>query len=177
MDKVLFVKLQEGRKRYQDERSKKLRKLIDDLYEVGMREIGSLNERERFIAGVALYWAEGFKHKDESRLGFATMDIKMARFYVRWIEECLGIDRKNLAFRVTVNRHFADRIEKMEKYWQKKLDVNQHQFTKPFYQRSKQKRDYRGRQDKYHGVIRIHVRKSKNSLRKMRGWMAGLAME
>ncbi len=174
---ALFVKLQEGRKRYQKERSRKLQELVDEFYKTGIQEIGDLSVRERFIAGVALYWAEGFKHKDESRLGFATMDSKMAMFYIRWLEECLGVNRSKLVFRVTANLYFVDKIRSMEEYWQKSLGVNRDQFTRPFYQRSKQKRDYRDRQGEYHGVIRIHVRESKNLLRRMRGWMASLAME
>lgn len=39
---TLFVKLQEGRKRYQKERSRKLQELVDEFYKIGIQEIGGL---------------------------------------------------------------------------------------------------------------------------------------
>ena len=62
----------------------------------------------------------------------------------------------------------------MEKYWADSLRVEIDQFVKPFYQKSKQNRVY-DNNDRYFGVLRIRVRKSINILRKMRGWMIGVA--
>lgn len=45
---------------------------INKLKEKGIKKVGKLTPREYFIAGIALYWSEGFK-KDR-RLGFANSD-------------------------------------------------------------------------------------------------------
>lgn len=174
MNQKWFLSLQEGRRKYQAERTKLRLKHERDLFESGVSEIGKLNPRELFLIGIALYWAEGFKHKDESGPGLATLDPLMARFYIYWLEKSLGVDRKNLALRVTANILYEDKVGEMEKWWSDFLNVNITQFHKPFFQKSKQKKIYLN-SDKYHGVIRIRVRKSLDLLRKVRGWMAGIA--
>jgi len=173
--KELFEKLQAGRKMYQAERTKNRLISEKNIFNEGINDIGKISKREMFLIGVTLYWAEGFKHKDESSLGLATMDVNMAKFYVKWLRECLGVDNDKLSFRVTANILYENKIEKMEKYWSENLGVKIDQFVKPFYQKSKQNRVYPN-SDKYFGVLRIRVRKSINILRKMRGWMAGVTM-
>ena len=175
MTKELYEKLQAGRKKYQTERTKNRLIFEKNIFDEGIIEIGKLTKREMFLIGVSLYWAEGFKHKDESSLGLATMDINMAKFYIAWLRECLDVDKSRLSFRVTANILYENRISEMEKYWSDNLGVKISQFVKPFYQKSKQNRDYPN-SDKYFGVLRIRVRKSINILRKMRGWMVGVAM-
>lgn len=174
MTKELYEKLQVGRKKYQAERTKSRLIFENDVFNEGIKDVGKLSKREMFLIGVALYWAEGFKHIDESSLGLATMDVNMAKFYVTWLKKCLGVESERLSFRVTANILYSNKIKEMEKYWSDSLGVNLDQFVKPFYQKSKQNRVY-ANSDKYFGVLRIRVRKSINILRKMRGWMAGLA--
>ncbi|MBU1256559.1 hypothetical protein KKA49_02640, partial [Patescibacteria group bacterium] len=99
MDPVLFKKLQEGRKKYQDQRTKDVVRLTNKLFKDGKRDVGKLTKRDLFMAGVALYWAEGFKHKDESGLGLGTSDPNMAKFYISWLERCLEVSKKDLLFR------------------------------------------------------------------------------
>jgi hypothetical protein len=174
MDPVLFVKLQAGRKKYQARRSKEVIKLTEKLFQDGKKEVGKLTKRDLFMVGVALYWAEGFKHKDESGLGLGTSDPNMAKFYVSWLERCLGVSKRDLLLRVTANESHKDRIGEIEKFWIKELEVDGDQFAKPFYQKTKWKKVYSNR-DEYFGVLRIRVRRSLNLLRKMRGWLAGMA--
>lgn len=174
MDRRLFEKLQAGRKKYQKKRTKERLRWEEELFKKGFSEIGKLNQRELFLCGVTLYWAEGFKHKDESGLGLATSDPKMAKFYLRWLKKCLGIDKKELILKVTANSSHRYRIDEIEHFWMKELKVSEDIFRKPFYQKTKWKRDYKDR-GKYYGVIRIRVRKSLDMLRKMRGWLGGIS--
>jgi hypothetical protein len=94
--------------------------------------------------------------------------------YLTWLKNCLGVEIDRLSFRVTANIKYSDRIAEMEKHWSESLSVRIDQFVKPFYQKSKQNRVYVNN-DRYFGVLRIRVRKSINILRKMRGWMIGVA--
>lgn len=173
MDKKLFEKLQAGRKKYQDERTKRRLAKESDLLKEGILEVGKLSNRDIFVAGIALYWAEGFKHKDESGLGLATMDPRMAKFYIHWLEN-VGIQRSDLLFRVTANQDYRHAIDQMESWWADGLGVDIGQFAKPFFQRVKQVKIY-ANSSEYHGVLRIRARRSLDLLRKMRGWMAGMA--
>ena len=56
----------------------------------------------------------------------------------------------------------------------KELGIGKEQFAKPFYQKTTWKKIYPNRGE-YFGVLRIRVRRSLNLLRKMRGWLAGMA--
>jgi len=168
-----FKKLQAGRKKYQAFRSIIVLNKAKKLSIQGLSEMKNLSRKDLFAAGIALYWAEGFKHKDESGLGLATSDPEMARFYANWLEQFVGISIADLKFRVTANISHKERITAIEKFWAAYLGIPLSQFTKPFFQKSQWKKTYSNR-DKYFGVIRIHVRKSLDRLRKMRGWIEGL---
>ena len=81
----------------------------------GNREIGQLTKKELFIAGIALYWAEGFKNKHEKRLGFCNSDPKMILFYLKWLKEALGVEVKNITARVSLNASYRDKESEIKK--------------------------------------------------------------
>ncbi len=126
------------------------------------------------IAGIALYWGEGFKNKHEHRLGFCNSDPEMVRFYIKWLEKSLGVERNSLIIRLTLNESYKNRTEEMKNYWLKVTEISKSQFTKTFYQKTKWKRQYN--EDNYHGVLRIHVKDSLNLLLLMRGFIEGMKL-
>lgn len=164
--------LQKGR--IKSQRIKKEKKGIRQRYllDQGVDEIGELTKRDIFIAGVALYWAEGFKNKHEHRLGFCNSDPGMVRFYLHWLESTLAISKKEITARLTINKLYESKTHQIEKYWSDVADIPLAQFTKPFYQNTVWKKQYDI--DNYHGVLRIHVKDSLENLLKMRGWIEGL---
>ena len=167
-------RLQKGRIKAQLLQKEKRLRNEKDLMQKGIQKVGKLSKRELFIAGVALYWAEGFKNKYEHRLGFCNSDPLMMKFYVRWLEACLDIKKDQLVARVTLNKSYEPKIKEIEKYWSEFLDISLSQFTKPFYQNSIWKKEFNT--DIYKGVLRIHVKDSLNDLLKMKGWIEGLKM-
>ena len=173
LSKSHLRKFQAGRKQYQQRRTELIKEKTKKLLEDGIKDVGELSKRELFLAGIVLYWAEGFKHPEESGLGLATSDPAMATFYIYWLKTCLGISSNILKLRVTANYSHAYRISEIQNYWSNYLNVPQERFTKPFFQRTVQKKYYANYQN-YHGVIRIHVPKSLDRLRKMRGWLEGI---
>ena len=175
MTKTHLQKLQNGRKRYQQQRTILVNKKIKQLACDGMKDIGQLSNRELFIAGVVLYWAEGFKHPEESGLGLATSDPMMAKFYIRFLEVCFYIPKDRLRLRVTANIFHEHRISEIQDFWSDCLDIPQKSFSKPFFQKVAQQKKFPNEQN-YHGVIRIHVSKSLDMLRKMRGWLEGVKL-
>ena len=57
-------------------------------------EINKLSDRENFLCGVMLYWAEGSKQKETSvsvGVEFSNSDSKMLRFFLFWIRKYLSI--------------------------------------------------------------------------------------
>lgn len=145
-------------------------KKITLLMEEAKKEIGDLTERELFIAGVALYWAEGFKK--DNLVGFSNSDPEMVMVFMKWLRLC-GVAKERLKFRVGVNESYRDTVEKIERYWRNTLGVKTSQFQKPFLQKVRWKKSY-DNPDAYHGVLRVRVAKSTDLLRKIHGWIEGL---
>lgn len=156
-------------KKIKEETNKKILQLKKE----GLKEIGNLSKREIFLIGIALYWSEGFK-KDH-QVGFATSDSNMAKFFIRWLNLSFKITNKDFIFRVTANISYKNKIRNLENYWSKKLDTSLDQFSKPFFQKSLWKKEYENK-DEYHGVIRIKVRRSIDLLRKIYGYIEGIAL-
>lgn len=139
----------------------------------GAKEIGELSLRELFLTGVALYWAEGFKHEAEKRLGFCNSDPSMIKLQMDFWQKCLGVNKSDISPRLTINEMFRDQTDRIQNFWADILDIPLTQFTKPFCQQSKMVKKFDNGKS-YHGVLRIHVRKSSKLMTRMRGWMLGL---
>jgi len=146
-------------------------KLIN-LKKEGIDSIGRLTKREVFLIGTALYWGEGFKK--DSLVGLATLDINIAKFFIFWLNKSFGITTKDLLLRVTANISYKNKIDKLEMYWSKELKIPVNQFSKPFFQDVKWKKEYENK-DNYHGVLRIRVRRSIDLLRKIFGYVMGIS--
>lgn len=146
---------------------------IKRLNKAGIDMIGKLTKRELFLTGVALYWAEGFKK--DSQAGLASLDPDMIKFFIKWLENCFGYKKSGLSFRITANISHQYRINEIKNFWSQTLVVPQSQFQKPFFQKNIWKKTY-DNPDEYYGVLRVKVRKSKDFLRKIYGFIHGLKL-
>ena len=143
------------------------------LFNEGIKQIGKLTEGELFIAGVALYWAEGFK--SDNLAGFCNSDPNMVKFFLVWLKNCFGYKNKDFRLRVGLNEGFKDKTKDIEEFWSKLTEVPKEQFQKPFYQKVKWQKQYE-HPENYHGVLRIRIRKSTDFLRKIKGFIEGLKL-
>jgi hypothetical protein len=143
------------------------------LQKIGIKKVGILTKRELFLVGSSLYWAEGFKK--DSQAGLGSLDPAMIKLYIKWLEVCFGYKNKDLIFRVTANISHKERIKEIEKYWSTLLNVSIEQFQKPFFQNVKWKKTYE-KPNEYYGVLRVKVRKSKDFLREIYGFIEGLKL-
>jgi len=141
-----------------------------------IKDFGEISDRDLFVAGVSLYWAEGFKHKAEGRVGFCNSDPEMMKFMIHFLKKCLNVKESEISPRLTLNIAFQDKSIQVQQFWSDYLGIPMSQFTKPFYQKVKQVKVYDNPED-YHGVLRIHVKKSSQLLLKMRGYMQGLKID
>lgn len=147
--------------------------LTRKLFKEGTREIGKLTQRECFLIGVALYWAEGYR-KGNEEFGFTNSDPQMARFLIRWIRRSCGIDKKRIYARICLNVLYRDRIGEMSRFWQRATGLDASQFSNPTFIRVANRKKYLDKSG-YHGLLRIKVRRSTNFRRKIMGWIAGIA--
>lgn len=146
---------------------------IESLKQLGIQEIGKLTKRELFIAGVALYWAEGFK-KDK-RLGFANSDPVMIKFFLNWLISSCNVPKTSIRLRLGLNISHKNRIKEVEDYWSKITGISKKQFQKPFFQKFIWKKEFPS-PEKYFGVLRIRANKQLPLFRKIHGWIEGLKL-
>jgi hypothetical protein len=147
---------------------------IIKLFGQGINDVGILTKRELFLVGIGLYWSEGFKK--DSQVGFANSDPKMINFFMKWLFECFNYKVEDLIPRVTVNISHKHRINEIEKYWSNETKIPINLFKKPFYQNFIWKKVYEN-PNEYFGLLRVKVRKSKDFLRRIHGFIQGLRLQ
>lgn len=146
-------------------------KNILKYFNSGIKDIGSLSEKELFTAGVSLYWAEGFK--SDNQVGFANSDPNMIKFFIFWLKKCCDIEAERLKIRLGLNIQYQSKTTEIQQYWVNLLNIPLSQFQKTYYQKVKWKKTY-DHPENYHGVLRIRVSKSSQLLRSIYGWIEGL---
>jgi hypothetical protein len=156
---------------YTQKQQQACKQKIANLFKEGIKEVGLMSKRDLFIAGVSLYWAEGFKK--DNLVGFSNSDPEMIMLFIKWLEVC-GVIKDRLKFRLGVNESYRNNVQNIEAFWRNYLNINSSQFQKPFFQKVKWQKKY-DNPEAYHGVLRVRVSKSTDFLRKIHGWIAGIS--
>jgi transposase-like protein len=147
--------------------------LDQEIFDKAKNEVKLLTKNEFFVAGIALYWAEGFKNLSEGRIGFCNSDPRMIIFMLRWFKKFLHLGQSDFTLRVEFNAEHLERKEEIEAHWSNITGITLEQFNKPFLQKAKLQKKYPHKQT-YFGTLRIRVRKSTAMLPQIRGWIQGL---
>lgn len=120
------------------ERYRNTMKKKDDMkyliaYDNVSKKIGKLTNRDIFLGGLFLYWAEGGK-TDRSTISFTNTNPIMVKFFVKWIT-LLGVDKSNLKIKIHV---YSDmNVDKQIAFWANELKVKKIQFYKPYIKETK----------------------------------------
>ena len=89
--------------------------LIEKCNKEGKLKLAFLTENEFFIAGLSLYWGEGFKKGGHA--GFCNTDIVMMKFVLKWFFTFFGLTYYDLKFRVDINEAHLHRDKTVKNYW------------------------------------------------------------
>lgn len=108
-------------------------KRLNSVYEKVSTDIGQLNKRELFIAGMFLYWGEGGKTNHYSTI-LTNTNPGMVRFFLKWLEN-LGIKKRKL--KVSLHLYSDMNIKEQMLYWSKLLNIDINQFRKPYIKKTK----------------------------------------
>ncbi|WP_333764272.1 terminase gpP N-terminus-related DNA-binding protein [Streptomyces sp. IBSBF 2390] len=165
--------MQEGlaRRRAADDEKRKEAKAA------ALREIGGLTDRELFLAGVALYWAEGSKSKPydrRERAIFVNSDPGVIQTYLAWLD-LLGVERERLSFRVLI--HESADVEGAHRHWAAIADVDVSTFAKPTLKRHNPKTVRKNTGDGYHGCLVVTVARSAHLYNRIEGWWQGIVAQ
>ncbi|EKX69436.1 hypothetical protein Sipo8835_29875 [Streptomyces ipomoeae] len=137
-------------------------------------EVGELSDRELFLVGVGLYWAEGSKDKPYRRtevLQFINSDPNVIKLFLRWLE-LLDVARDRLTLRVSI--HESADTEAAERYWADITGVDPSAFSKATLKKHNPRTVRKNTNEAYHGCLVIYVRQSADLYRRMEGAWYGI---
>ncbi|MEU5981137.1 helix-turn-helix domain-containing protein [Streptomyces sp. NPDC047434] len=137
-------------------------------------EVGPLSDRELFLLGVGLYWAEGTKdkpHARRERVAFINSDPGMIKVFLAWLD-LLGVDRERHTYRVLI--HETADIGAAERYWAAVVDADASRFGRTTLKRHNPTTIRKNVNDDYRGCLVIHVRQSADLYRRIEGAWCGI---
>ncbi len=146
---------------------KKTEDLVNKFLKEGKREIGKISKRDRFVAGIAMYFAEG--SKTGGSVQFSNSNSASISFMTEWFREFCEVSNKKLRCSLYIHDDLDEK--KAKKYWSKITGVPLSQFKKTYVVKNNKNR-YRRTRNEY-GVLRIEF-SNVNMLRKIKGWIFGL---
>lgn len=87
-------------------------------------------EKQLKIAGLMLYWAEGFKKDNDYVVDFANSNPKMIRLFCRFLRKIYQVNEEKLS--AYIYCYPSHDIKKLTKYWSNLTQIPPGQFTKPY---------------------------------------------
>jgi len=99
-----------------------------------IRKKFTTQQRELFITGIMLYWAEGWK-KDSTYVSFTNSDPKMIMIFAMFLREICGVQESRLRLRLHL---YNDQDEKVLKnFWSDMADIPLSQFNATYFHEGK----------------------------------------
>lgn len=139
-------------------------------------EIGRLTDRELFLVGVGLYWAEGTKskpHRPGERVAFVNSDPGMIDVFLAWLR-LVGVEREALRFHVQI--HESADVPAAEEYWRRVTGADAGQFTRTTLKKHNPATVRKNTGQGYRGCLVIHVLRSADLYRRIEGWWTGIVL-
>lgn len=156
-------------------RNKRIR-TQSEIWSKAQAEVGHITDRELWLIGTALYWAEGSKEKSWKpglSVSFTNMDVDMVRVFMKWLEKC-GVQRKDITFSILLHKSREAEVEHIIEYWSKVARFRRSELTGVYLKRALSVTKRKNVGDGYHGVLKVRVKKSSELQRKIKGWTNGL---
>jgi len=96
------------------------KKTQSDIYAECAKDITSLSDREIFLIGIALYWAEGDKEKEWApgrSIGFSNTDARMISIFLNWLVRIIKVDPSSIHFAIALHETSKGRISEIQEFW------------------------------------------------------------
>ncbi|MCZ4511559.1 hypothetical protein O3Q52_25890 [Streptomyces sp. ActVer] len=141
------------------------------------QEIGTMSDRELFMTGVALYWAEGGKDKPYDRresVTFVNSDPGVINVYLAWLD-LLGVERGCLRYAVMI--HETADVGGAERYWADLVGADRSAFNRTTIKKHNPKTVRKNVGDSYRGCLVVKVLKGAHLYRRIEGWWSGIVVE
>ncbi|MEV0845368.1 helix-turn-helix domain-containing protein [Streptomyces sp. NPDC049954] len=138
------------------------------------RSVGELTDRELFLVGVALYWAEGTKDKPHARretVAFINSDPGVILTFLAWLD-LMEVDRQRI--RCSVMIHETADVAGAENYWAELVGAPATTFNKTVLKKHNPKTKRKNTGEEYRGCLVIKVLQSAELYRRIEGAWCGI---
>ncbi len=140
-------------------------------------EIKSISSRELWLIGIALYWAEGSKEKEQNigqGVTFSNSDPLMIKLFLKWLNEILKISKKDIVAEIYIHENSINNVSAVKKYWSNITEIPLSEFNYIYFKKNKISTKRKNIGKNYYGLLRIRVIHSTNLNRKITGWIEGI---
>ncbi len=154
-----------GAKKQQRDRIKRTKELMKN----GQKEVGLLNKRDRFIAGIALYLGDGYK--TDKSVGFSNSNPQIISFMMKWFREFCQIPEDKFRGQIWIHEDL-DELRARE-FWSEITKIPISQFRKSYIAKNKKESRKIRKKIHEHGIFAVRI-SSTEIQRKILGWMSGI---
>ncbi|MEK7635309.1 MAG: helix-turn-helix domain-containing protein [Patescibacteria group bacterium] len=138
-----------------------------DQKQIGAQTVSKLSDRDVLMIGLGLYWGEGYKESNDE-MGFTNSNPQMVKFYLKWLKQN-NIKKEDLIFRLSINEVFINQEKKIKNFWIKYLNIQENQFSKTTFIKTKLKKANMRNLTTYKGILRVKVRRGLSLKNKVLG--------
>ncbi|MFA6340798.1 MAG: hypothetical protein WCX27_00960 [Candidatus Paceibacterota bacterium] len=152
-------------------------RVSSEIVSTAEKEIGRITDRELWLIGTALYWAEGAKEKEYAPgigIGFSNSDSRMIKLFLKWLMEICKIPKNEICFEIYVHDNHKNELERFKEYWSKITGFSLDYFNTIYFKKNIIKTKRKNVGDLYFGLLRVKVLRSSTLNRKVQGWIKGI---
>lgn len=146
---------------------KKRERLTELLKKEGIKEVGRLSRRDKFITGIAMYFAEGDKASES--VSFSNSDPRAIKFMVDWFRKFCSVPQDKFTASIYLHDNLDE--QKAKNFWSELIKIPLDQFRKSYIVKNNPNRLRKVKH--IYGVLRITVN-NVNLHRKIMGWINGI---
>ncbi|MDI3421980.1 hypothetical protein [Streptomyces luteolus] len=139
-------------------------------------EIDTLPDRDLFLAGIALYWAEGQKSKSYQRresVLFVNSDPGVIEVFLAWLD-LLGVTPERLRFRVMI--HESGDVTGAESYWAELVGIDTSELQRTTLKKHNPKTVRKNIGEAYRGCLVVRVQQGADLYRRIDGWWRAIVI-
>src|SRR5581483_1317065 len=152
----MMVGSYKGRMKFLEKIRRERKERVLKMFQEGRKEVGKTSKREFFIAGIALYWAEGTKSLNAEETSFSNSDYRMILFMMKWFRDFFKIQAERFTLQIRINNIHKERLAEVEQYWSSITKIPPYQFTKTVFIKSVNRKVYPN--NHHYGTVRLKVK-------------------
>jgi hypothetical protein len=114
--------------RYRNTMREKRQVKLDAAYKDIGKKIGKMSERDLFVSGFFLYWAEGTKTRNGA-IEMTNTSPNMLKFFIHWLG-LFNVPREKM--KVHLHLYSDMNVKKQIQFWARTLSLPVSQFNKPY---------------------------------------------